>query len=446
MRYFDVFGDKYDNESHSNHQNIRYKGKDDEIKDTERMMKYVLKEDEYPLSNFDFNSELAELEKENKTGKKFGGLTQEDIRERIRENEDWYKEYYLRFINYSALIKNEFPIRIKEVSKPDFSRPFYIPSSLLEYVKYFENWRLNPFDRPKGLWLTGKAKSAKASFVIFLGFLCGIWPNLKKIVKGIVLTIKTWSLNVLKILDGLKGLLVLKKTKIDNNDSYFDDKNLRESIDKDLWMKDLEELSNMTNLKVYEIIKNIPMNETLITTRWVKRDSNSKIIERKARLVARGFTQEPSTDFINTFAPTLKHDSLRLFTQIPVNMNFQIKQINVNSANLNAPLTEETYLKAPKGYAGYKKCFWRLNKAIYGLRQSANAWNKKIILDEATSKYEVHLIDKRANICDSWSALKCAAWHAIIGICASAIVINPMAYAPCLGGSGSVAYKYWKEC
>jgi len=169
------------------------------------------------------------------------------------------------------------------------------------------------------------------------------------------------------------------KSKLREPTSFDDIQNL---IDKDEWMEAVkEELRNMTNLKVYCTIKNLPSNANLITTKWVfkyKRDSNGKIIKRKARLVARGYTQKPGTDFQNTFAPTLKQDSLRIFTAISVNMNFKIKQIDINSAYLNAPLKEEIYLEAPIGHKSYQKHFWKLNKALYGLRQSANAWNEEL--------------------------------------------------------------------
>jgi len=142
-----------------------------------------------------------------------------------------------------------------------------------------------------------------------------------------------------------------------------------------------EELKNKTNLKVYCKIKNIPSNANLITTKWVfkyKRDANGKIIKRKARLVARDYTQKPGTDFHNTFASTLKQDSLRIFKSISVNVNFKIKQIDINSAYLNVPLKEEIYLEAIIRHKSYQKYFWKLNKALYGLRQSANTWNEEL--------------------------------------------------------------------
>lgn len=146
-----------------------------------------------------------------------------------------------------------------------------------------------------------------------------------------------------------------KKQKYNKNETKntYDESKLREPTsfediqnlpDKEEWLKAVqEELDNMTNLKVYNIVKDIPENATLITTRWVfkyKRDSNGKIIKRKARLVARGYTQEFGNDFRCTYAPSLKMDTLRIFISISINLNFKIKQIDINSAYLNAPLKE----------------------------------------------------------------------------------------------------------
>jgi len=72
------------------------------------------------------------------------------------------------------------------------------------------------------------------------------------------------------------------------------------------------------------------------------------MIKRKARLVAMGCTQEEGVDFQNTFSPTMKQDSLRILTAFAVQNNFKIKQLDITAAYLNAPLTENIYMKAPK--------------------------------------------------------------------------------------------------
>ena len=35
-------------------------------------------------------------------------------------------------------------------------------------------------------------------------------------------------------------------------------------------------------------------------------------------------------------------------------------------------------MKAPKGYSSYNNTFWKLNKAIYGLKKVGRAWNEKL--------------------------------------------------------------------
>ena len=60
----------------------------------------------------------------------------------------------------------------------------------------------------------------------------------------------------------------------------------------------------MKNLNVFNTIKYIPKNANVISSLWIfkyKRNANGEITKRKARLVARGFTQEFGIDFHDTF-------------------------------------------------------------------------------------------------------------------------------------------------
>jgi len=117
-----------------------------------------------------------------------------------------------------------------------------------------------------------------------------------------------------------------------------------------------------------------------VSCRWVlkyKRDSKDNIVKRKARLVARGFTQRYGIDFWETFSPTLKQDSLRIITAISVQRGFTTQQIDINSAYLNAYLEEDNYMQIPKGHPHHDKGFWKLKKALYGLKQTGKAWNDK---------------------------------------------------------------------
>jgi len=58
--------------------------------------------------------------------------------------------------------------------------------------------------------------------------------------------------------------------------------------------------------------------------------------------------------------------------------NFDIQQIDINAAYLNAKLKEEVYMEPPKGHPDYRKRYRKLNKAIYGLKQSGKEWNEEL--------------------------------------------------------------------
>ena len=61
--------------------------------------------------------------------------------------------------------------------------------------------------------------------------------------------------------------------------------------------------------------------------------------------MARGFTQKQGVDYNNTYSPTLKYDSLRTITALAVINGFNIYQIDIKSAYLNAELDEEVYME-----------------------------------------------------------------------------------------------------
>ena len=59
-----------------------------------------------------------------------------------------------------------------------------------------------------------------------------------------------------------------------------------------------------------------PKGVNIVTSKWVfkaKLKPSGSLDKLKARLVARGFSQKYGTDYQDTFAPTVKYDSLRLF-------------------------------------------------------------------------------------------------------------------------------------
>jgi len=70
----------------------------------------------------------------------------------------------------------------------------------------------------------------------------------------------------------------------------------------------------MYDNKVMEVVENIPADANLIATKWAFTEKDNK--KKKVKLVALGYQQVASEDFIETYFPTVQEDSLRLTVTI----------------------------------------------------------------------------------------------------------------------------------
>ena len=72
--------------------------------------------------------------------------------------------------------------------------------------------------------------------------------------------------------------------------------------------------------------------------------------KHKARIVARGFTQQLGIDFNETFAPVARMDTVRTVLAIATQKKWLVYQMDVKSTFLNGYLEEEVYMEQPQGY------------------------------------------------------------------------------------------------
>jgi hypothetical protein len=123
-----------------------------------------------------------------------------------------------------------------------------------------------------------------------------------------------------------------------------------------------------------------PRDQRPITGRWVfatKLDENGKVIRYKARLVGRGFQQQAGVNYDETFAPVTKLKSVKLLLSLAATHDLEIKQLDFDTAFLNATLDHEVYMTLPPGTSNPGKVV-RLVKSLYGLKQAGHDWNKLI--------------------------------------------------------------------
>ena len=117
----------------------------------------------------------------------------------------------------------------------------------------------------------------------------------------------------------------------------------------------------------------------VIGCKWVfkiKYAADGAVDKYKARLVAKGFAQEHGRDYWDTFAPVLHYKTLRVLLAIVASLDYELKQMDVPTAFLNAKIDEDVYMRPPQGLEGVPAghvC--KLLKTLYGVKQAPRMWN-----------------------------------------------------------------------
>jgi transposase InsO family protein len=145
------------------------------------------------------------------------------------------------------------------------------------------------------------------------------------------------------------------------------------------WQAAMEaEMASMRDLQVYTLTSR-PRGVNVVSSKWVfsVKCKDGWVSRFKARLVARGFSQQAGVDFTETFAPVLKYKTLRLILALIATRDLEFELMDVQTAYLNAELKELVYMSQPEGFTSGDgdTTVWRLLKAIYGLKQAGREWN-----------------------------------------------------------------------
>jgi transposase InsO family protein len=152
-----------------------------------------------------------------------------------------------------------------------------------------------------------------------------------------------------------------------------------ESNAADKWHKAMDkEMKSCEDAGTWERVRraDLPPNANVIPCKWVfklKNDETGAVTEHKARLTPKGFRQKKGVDYTEVFARTGMYKTMRVGLALTAAWNHELDQMDVPSAFLNAPITEELYMEMPEGYREEGMVF-KLHKALYGLKQAPRNW------------------------------------------------------------------------
>ena len=159
--------------------------------------------------------------------------------------------------------------------------------------------------------------------------------------------------------------------------------NFQEAAQEEKWINAMnEEIKMIEKNNTWELVEK-PQDKEVIGLKWVyktKFNEDGSIQKHKARLVVKGYSQQPGIDFNETYAPVVRMETIRSVLALAAQFKLSVYQLDVKSAFLNGELEEEVYVEQPQGYVieGKEDKVYRLRKALYGLKQAPRAWNSKI--------------------------------------------------------------------
>ncbi|KAF5365338.1 hypothetical protein D9758_005493 [Tetrapyrgos nigripes] len=141
---------------------------------------------------------------------------------------------------------------------------------------------------------------------------------------------------------------------ISKPDNEFVPKTFKEAKERrDLWSEPMEkEIGKMETRKAW-----MPMDKPdgvkEIGVKWcytLKRDSDGKIIERRARLVVKGYMQEKRVHYWDSWAVVARYESFRMIIAIATYLGLTLWSGNFASVYLNPKPQGRNYLALPPGF------------------------------------------------------------------------------------------------
>jgi histone deacetylase 1/2 len=172
------------------------------------------------------------------------------------------------------------------------------------------------------------------------------------------------------------------------------------SPDAPLWQAAMEEeYAALVGMGCWELVS-APPNATVVGSRWVfksKLDESGNVARRKARFVAKGYTQRLGEHYDQTFSPVVQGVTWRTVLALAAQRGWSVHQVDFNNAFINSDIDGEVYVQQPDGFvrrdANGAPLVLLLKRGLYGLAQSPRLWCRRVSEELARLGYMASPVD-----------------------------------------------------
>ena len=143
------------------------------------------------------------------------------------------------------------------------------------------------------------------------------------------------------------------------------------------------ELRSLDDAHTWDVVER-PTKTNVVSCKWVfkvKKNAAGEVDKYKARLVARGFTQQLGVDYDETYAPVARLASIRLILAIAARQDWDVDVFDFHSAFLNGKLDDDEiiYMELPPGFdKDGRDLVAKLCVALYRSKQGALKWYQRL--------------------------------------------------------------------
>lgn len=145
------------------------------------------------------------------------------------------------------------------------------------------------------------------------------------------------------------------------------------------WFKAMQE--EIHALKLNNTWQLVPReaNSNIVGCKWVyktKLKADGSLERLKAKLIAKGFSQQEGVDYSETFSHVIKLTTVRVILTLATISNWEVRQLDSKNAFLHGDLQESVMMEQPPGFIddAHPDYVCQLKKAVYGLKQAPRAW------------------------------------------------------------------------